>query len=129
MTANAADPKAPPDGSGDGQQDKALADRVDALETGQSSLADKLDQVIGILGGKEGGGHDGQPTGDGEPGAPTIAHEIRAQLDKRDREAAAAKADSDRNSTIAELQAKVAELTEQPPADVPTRRARLMGWT
>lgn len=112
----------------DGQQDQALSDRVDQLEAGQQTLGDKLDLIIGKLGGGQG---DGAPAAAaGEPGGDpaTIAHEINAQLAERDRKAAAKAADAERDGTLADLKAKVAELTETKPQPMPRRVEKLMGW-
>ncbi len=115
---------------GDTEQDppaeEGLDQRVSSLETGQHSLSEKLDRILNIV--RVGGGHDDEPTG--QPGGGTnIAHEIRQQLDERDA-AAARKAEEDGlKSTVGELQAKLSELAEKPPAPMPRRVERLMGWS
>lgn len=125
-----ADKTSPPgDGQGDGAPDGTLDQRVDRLEAGQQSLSDKLDTIIGKLGGQ--GDDDGTPTAQasepgGSPGG--IAEEIRAQLEERDRRNAARAKDDERDGTIASLQQKVAELTEQQPQSMPRRVEKLMGW-
>jgi hypothetical protein len=109
------------------QGEEPLDKRVSSLEAGQDSLSQKLDRILGIVGG---GGHDEEPTDQpAQGGAPNIAHEIRQQLDERDRK----KADDDRqaglHSTVDELKTKVSELTEKPPAPLPRRIEKLMGWS
>ena len=90
-----------------------------------SSLEGKIDRILDMVTG--GGGDDNQePT---EPGAPNIAHEIRQQLDQRDREAKK-KADEDGvKAELGEVKTKLAELAEKPPAPMPRRIERLMGWS
>jgi hypothetical protein len=113
------------DSTTDSQQDEALGERVSRLETGQDSLSGKIDQILGILGDGGAGqqqGHDENPSG----AQPNIAHEIRAQLDERDRKKAAddtARADADR---IGAVETRLAELAEKPPEPMPSRRERWM---
>lgn len=127
----AADPKAGEEDHGEGQQDASLDDRVGSLEAGQQSLSGKIDQILGILSKDGGGGHGDEPTDPpqrgGTPGS--IAHQIREQLDKRDREDAARKKEDERDGTITALREQVAALTEQEPTPPPRRVERLMGWT
>ena len=116
------------DDEGNPPPNQELDQRVSSLETGQESLSQKLDKLLGIVGG---GGHDDDPTGDPkDPGGGTnVAHEIRQQLDARD----AKKAEEDRqaglHSTVDELKTKVTELAEKPPAPMPRRIEKLMGWS
>ena len=95
------------------------------LDQRVSSLEGKIDTILSKLGG-------GTPAPDGpkEPaGAPNVAHEIRQQLDERDA-AARKKAEEDGVKTeLGEVKAKLAELAEQPPAPMPRRIERLMGWS
>ena len=111
------------------EAEEGLDQRVSSLETGQDSLSEKLDKILGIVG--VGGGRDDEPTGqDGQPGGGTnIAHEIRQQLDERDAAAARKAEDDGLKSTVGELQAKLSELAEKPPAPMPRRVERLMGWS
>jgi hypothetical protein len=89
------------------------------------TLEGKIDQILGIL-----GKGDDKPADPAEPGGGTnIAHEIRQQLDERD-QAAKKKADEDGlRGTVGELQTKLSELTEKPPAPMPRRIEKLMGWS
>jgi hypothetical protein len=114
----------PQDGGNEGQPDGGLDSRVSKLETGQETLAGKLDQLIGMVsGGGSGDGHESEPTGG------NVAAEIRTQLDQRDAAAAAKSREDARDSELAGLKAKVAELSETPPTPMPTRRSKIMGWT
>jgi hypothetical protein len=106
--------------------EQGLDQRVSSLETGQESMSQKLDKLLGIVGadgdGGDGGGHEPEGTGT------NIAHEIRTQLDARDA-AAKKKADEDAlKNTVGEVQAKVAELAEKAPEPMPRRVERVMGW-
>jgi hypothetical protein len=105
--------------------EQGLDGRVSSLETGQETLTQKLDKLLGIV-----GADSGQDGGDGghEPEGTNIAHEIRAQLDKRDAEVKR-KADEDGlKSTVAEVQTKLSELTEKQPAPMPRRVEKFFGW-
>jgi hypothetical protein len=100
--------------------------RIASLEAGQTGINSKIDRILGII---SGGGPDDDPGDGGQPaGGQSIAHEIRAQLDARD---AKNKADSEAASVkdeLGQVKAKVAELAEKPPAPMPRRVERLMGW-
>jgi hypothetical protein len=103
--------------------EEGLDQRVGRLEAGHESMTHKLDRILGLVGG---GGHDEEPT---DQPAPNIAHEIRQQLDERDRQARE-QADKDGlKSTVGELQTRLSELTEKPPAPLPRRIEKLMGWS
>lgn len=120
------------DGGGDGQEDSALDQRVRSLEAGQESLSAKIDRILGIISGDKGdGGHAAEatepPQQGGTPGG--IAHEIRAQLDKAERERQARAKEDGRDSEVAQLKEQVRALAETEPAPPPSRRARIMGWT
>lgn len=110
----------------DPQPEQGIDKRVSSLEAGQESLTQKIDKILGLVG----GGHADEPSDDdGQPAhGGSIAHEIRAQLDERDRRA---KADADKQSTADELAAvktRLAELSEKPPEPMPRRVEKWMGW-
>ena len=106
--------------------EQGLDGRVSSLETGQETLTQKIDKLLGIVGAD--GPGDGQDGHDGEGTGTNIAHEIRAQLDKRDADAKR-KADEDGlKSTVAEVQTKLSELTEKPPEPMPRRVEKFFGW-
>jgi hypothetical protein len=100
--------------------------RIASLEAGQTGINNKIDRILGII---SGSGPDDDPGDGGQPaGGQSIAHEIRAQLDARD---AKAKQDSEAASVkdeLGQVKAKVAELAEKPPAPMPRRVEKLMGW-
>jgi hypothetical protein len=113
----------PETGVPESREDSPLGERVGKLETGQDNLSGKIDEILGILGGRGGGEHEDQPSG-----ARNVADEIRIQLDERDRKRAAddqARADSDR---LGAVEARVSELAEKPPEPMPRRIERFMGW-
>lgn len=117
------DPK-PPEG-----QDDSLAARMGKIEERQDDQGGKLDRILGILSGdgKPAEGKEEPEQKGGSPGG--IAHEIRAQLEERDRKDAASKAEAERDGTLADLKAKVAELAEKPPGPLPRKVEKIMGWT
>jgi hypothetical protein len=81
-----------------------LGQRVDALESGQSSIEGKVDQILGILG-KDGTGSDGDVTR-ADPPAPQITPEMMADAVRTvnaERDAAAAKAKPEPEKTPAEV--------------------------
>lgn len=103
-----------------------LDQRVESLEHGQESLSHKLDRILGVIS----GGDDDDPGDGGQPaGAPNIAEEIRAQLDKRDREARDAADKASLTDELGQVKAKVAELAEKPPAPMPRKIEKIMGWS
>jgi hypothetical protein len=116
----------PPKEETDPPADAGVDQRIASLEAGQTGLEHKIDRILGIISGP---GHDDDPGDGGQPaGGQSIAHEIRAQLDARD---AKAKADSEAASVkdeLGQVKAKVAELAEKPPAPMPRRVEKLMGW-
>lgn len=107
----------------DGGQDPALASRVASLEDGQQGLADKLDKVLGMLGGG-GDAPAGGAQGAGDAGG--ISREISAQLEQQRARDAAAAAEHDRDGRLRALETTVTEMREKAPGPLPTRRARAM---
>jgi hypothetical protein len=113
---------APAEGTGDD-----LESRVGSLETGQTTLSGKIDQVLSIL---SGGRKQPEPPAavqDGEPGADGLAMEIRRQLDERK---AAEQADAEKASGAREIDAlkqQVAALAERKP-EPPVRRVEQVMW-
>lgn len=102
---------APADAGGTG-----LESRVSSLETGQSTITEKIDKVLGFL--------ESTPDAPAEPEDERpehrIADEISRQLDARDRRRAK---DTPREPAAP----KAAELAEKPPA-APVRRLTRMIW-
>lgn len=106
-----ADPPADPPADAD------LPRRVDSLEG-------KIDAILAKLGGEGGAGTETEPEG-----APNIAHEIRQQLDERDRRNAE-QADKDGiRAELDEVKVRLSELAERPPGPLPRRIEKIMGWT
>lgn len=87
--------------------DTGLSDRVGALETGQQSILDKLDQLLT--------GPDTAP--EPERHEVSIADEIRKQLDERDR-----------RKPKAEPAPKAEPEPEQAPVPMVRRVEKIMGW-
>jgi hypothetical protein len=108
-----ADDTDPPEGD--------LTDRVERLETGQTSILGKLDQLLAGAHGKA------EEHEEAKLGRPTsVADQVQAELDRRDAEAAAkATADADRaeRQTLAQ---RLAKLAEAPPVRPEPRRQRYM---
>lgn len=95
-----------------------LDQRVSRIET----AVDRLMSVI------TGSGDEPDPPAGPAAGAPNIAHEIRAQLDERDRKA---REDAEKKGVADELgqvKAKLAELAEKAPEPMPRRVEKIMGW-
>jgi hypothetical protein len=97
------------------------------LKARQDTLDGKLDQILSILGKDKGSGP--APAGTGETAAPTsVADEIRAQLEERDRKAAADQDKAGHDEWKTSVDKRLAELAEKPP-ESPVRRAeKIMGW-
>jgi hypothetical protein len=130
MTVAADKPKAPEEGQGGGGEDQALSDRVGQLETGQQGLTDKVDKILGILdGGGKGGGHapDATADADGAGNPASVAHEIRQQLDAAEARRRRDEAEAAKDGRLAAAEAKIAELSEKPPAPLP-RRVTKVTW-
>ena len=107
------------------QDQQGIDQRVASLEAGQESLSQKIDKILGLVSGGDGESAHGD---EGSGGGTNIAHEIRAQLEDRDRKA---KADADEKAKadrLAAAEARIAELSEKPPEPMPRRRERIMGW-
>jgi hypothetical protein len=95
----------------------------DGLDQRVGALEGKIDQILGII---SGGDKPAEPEVKG--GGTNVAHEIRQQLDERDA-AARKKAEEDGiKGELGEVKAKLSELTEQPPAPMPRRIEKFMGW-
>jgi cell division septation protein DedD len=93
-----------------------LPKRVDTLES-------KIDTILSRLSGGPAKADDGP-----EP-PPNVAHEIRQQLDERDRAAAAKAKEDGIAAELGEVKVKLSELTEKAPGPLPRRIERIMGWS
>jgi|SRR5690348_9054532 len=98
--------------------------RIDQLEARIEGQESKLDQILGML---SGGSKPDAPAGDAPP--TDIASEIREQLAAAERKRRAEEAEAARDGTLSALKARVEELSEQPPAPMPRRVEKIMGWT
>ena len=105
-----------PEPTPDPPKDAGLDQRVTSLES-------KIDRILGLLDGPDDPGDGGQPAG-----APNIAQEIRDQLDARDRKAKADAEAATLKDELGQVKAAVTELKEKPPAPMPRKVERLMGW-
>ena len=97
-----------------------LEDRVERLETGQSKILSKLDEIIGGVHGKA-----EQRTEAKLDRPSSIEEQVRMELERKDREAAerAAKdADKGERETLAQ---RMAKLEEQAPVPPQPRRQRV----
>lgn len=98
-----------------------LTDRVERLETGQSSIIAKLDELLA-----SGHAKAEQRTEAKLDRPSTIEEQVRMELERKDREAKAA-ADKDAEKTERETIAqRLAKLEEQPPRPPQPRRQRVM---
>lgn len=104
-----------------------LEDRVESLETGQSRISAKIDELLGIVAGKgklheaaeqHEEQHLGRPT--------TIEEQVRAELAKAERDKAAADAAEGEKSERATIREQLAKLTEAKPQPPQPRRERAM---
>ena len=115
----------------EGEQDPPEAASGDETEPGREggqeqrieTLESKVDQILGLLSRTP----ENRSAGREDAGPPTVAHEIRQQLDerdRRDREAAAAQGQTDR---LGAVETRLAELTEKPPV-APVRKVTKLMW-
>jgi len=106
----------------DDSGEAALEQRVERLETGQSQVLAKLDQLLGLRG-KGGQGDDGETAPGGRP---DVAEQVRLELARAEQEkAAAAKAEAEKQEHET-LRQRLAKLTEVTPAPPQPRRQRAM---
>ena len=91
----------------------------------QDKLDGKLDQILAVL-----GKHDApkEPAAGQKEPPTSVAEEIRAQLDERDRKAAADKAAADADAWRKGVDEKLAGMGEQAPEPPVRRIEKLMGW-
>lgn len=106
-------PPAPAPAPAAAPAEAGLGDRVGMLE-------EKLDQLI-----KMGGGGDG---GQVPEAGGSVAAEIAAQLEQRDRERAAAAASKASDDRVGALEATVKDLAEKQPQPLVRRVSKVMGW-
>ncbi len=103
-----------------------LEDRVNGLETEQKRQGGLLEQILDRLPGKSGAPASAGTSGDTAP--TSIADEIRAQLEERDRKAAADKDKAGQDEWRQNVDKRLAELAEKPPESPARRAEKIMGW-
>jgi hypothetical protein len=98
-----------------------LTGRVESLETGQSKILGKLDELIG-------GGHaKAEAHEERRLDRPsTIEEQVRAELDRKDREARTAAEKDAEKSERDTMRETLAKLTEAAPVQPQPRRQRVM---
>jgi uncharacterized protein (UPF0335 family) len=105
-----------------------LEDRVERLETGQTTITGKLDEVLAKLGGLGGQAHDAAAAHEAAKldRPSSVEEQVRAELARAEAERkAAADADADK-SERQQIKDTVAKLTEVAPVPPQPRRERLM---
>ena len=95
-----------------------LAARQDAVEG-------KLDQILSVLGKQPAAK---EPAGQEKDPPQSVAEEIRAQLDERDRKAAADKTAADADAWRKGVDEKLAGMGEKQPEPPVRRIEKIMGW-
>ena len=107
----------------DDSGEAALEQRVDRLETGQSQVLAKLDQILGLRG-KDGQGDDGETAPGGRP--VDVAEQVRLELARAEQEKADAEKAAAEKAEHETLRQRLAKLTEVTPAPPQPRRQRAM---
>jgi hypothetical protein len=109
---------------GDDDKPGALEDRVERLETGQSKILSKLDELLGTGSKTHAAAQHHQEQRLDRP--TTIEEQVRAELARKDAEAKAA-ADSDAEKSERQtIKDQLAKLTEAKPAVPQPKRQRVM---
>lgn len=102
-----------------------LEQRVERLETGQQSILEKLDQLIG---GKPATHQQAEQDMDKHLGRPnSVAEQVRAELARAEQEAAKNRADEDAKSQQETMAQRLAKLEEVKP-DPPQPRRQVVMW-
>jgi hypothetical protein len=108
-----ADDTDPPEGD--------LDDRVTRLETGQTQIIGRLDQLLA------GGHRKAEEHEENKLGRPTsIEEQVRAELERKDREASEAADKEGTKTALATVKDTLAKLTEVKPVQPQPRRQRVM---
>ena len=95
------------------------------LAARQDALDGKLDQILSVLGKQP---DAKEPAADAKEPPTTVAEEIRAQLDERDRKKAAEQSAADADAWRKGVDEKLAGMAEQAPEPPVRRIEKLMGW-
>lgn len=93
----------------------STAERVNTLE-------EKVNRILGIL-----SGGDSEPGPDAAPDTPDIAHQIREQLDARDRAQRDADEKKNAGDRLAAVEQQVKDMAERAP-QAPLKRATRLMW-
>jgi hypothetical protein len=106
----------------------ALEDRVETLETGQSRMSAKLDEILGLVSGKAGKVHAAaEQHEEAKLGRPsTIEEQVRAELAKAEQDKAARAEAEQQKSEAQQIREQIAKLTEAKPVQPQPRRQRVM---
>ena len=96
------------------------------LAARQDTLDGKLDQILAVL--RKQPATAKEPAGQEKDPPTSVAEEIRAQLDERDRKAAADKAAADGDAWRKGVDEKLAGMAEQAPEPPVRRIEKIMGW-
>jgi hypothetical protein len=116
----------PGQGDGQGQGGPPLDKRVADLEAGQSTISEKIDKILGVLDGGSGKPKEDPPAGPG--GGRSVAEEIRAQFEERDRKAAEDARRGEDKSWRESVDKALKGLAERTPEPPPRRVEKVMGW-
>jgi hypothetical protein len=105
-----------------------LEDRVESLETGQSRISAKIDEILGLVSGKAAKVHKAaeqhEETKLGRPS--TIAEQVRAELAEAEQDKAAKDAAQQQQTEQQQIREQIAKLTEAKPVQPQPRRQRVM---
>ncbi len=88
------------------------------------ALAEKVDRLAAMVGKVLGGGDSAEPKA--EPRGSTVEDQVRAELEKAERDRQAREAAEAKDREHAELREKVERLTETKPTPAPRRSTRIM---
>lgn len=113
-------PPAPDSGSGPGAGD-------DSTRLGR--LEDKVDALVTTVGRLVSGGGPAPDKPADKPGPDDVAAQVRAELERADRERAEQTAKQQAADDAAQLRADVAALKERAPAPPVRRATKLTGWS
>ena len=108
----------------DEEHDDKLEDRVERLESGQSKILSKLDELIGTGSKAHQAAEQHQAERLDRPS--TIEEQVRMELDRKEQEAKATAEKDAEKSERATIKEQLAKLTESKPLPPQPRRQRVM---
>jgi len=103
------------------QPEGDLTDRVERLETGQQTITEKLDELLGITHARAEKQEEqrlDRPS--------TVAEQVRAELARAEEEKAAEQKRAEKEAEQETLAQRLARLEESPPVQPQPRRQRIM---